>query len=133
MDAEHDLAQVSLPIVEESVTVRKKKRISSKVRVRTRVIESAYTVDEPLVCETVDVERRPIDRWVEGPVPVRQEGDTTIISVMEEVVVVEKRWKVVEEIRLTKREAIRHEPQQVTVRRTEATVERISPDADSSA
>ncbi|HYD71046.1 YsnF/AvaK domain-containing protein [Azospirillum sp.] len=130
MDGEQYLAQVSLPIVEETVSVRKRKRISSKVRVRTRVIESARTVDEPLVCETVDVERLPVDRWVEGPVPVRQEGDTTIISVMEEVVVVEKRWKVVEEIRLTKREAIRHQPQQVTVRRTEATVERLSPDAD---
>jgi stress response protein YsnF len=130
METEQDLAQVSLPIVEESVSVRKKKRVSSKIRVRTRVIESAHTVDEPLVCETVNVERRAIDRWVEGPVPVRQEGDTTVISVMEEVVVVQKRWKVVEEIRLTKRESIRHEPQQVTVRRTEATVERLDPDAD---
>jgi len=130
MDGEQDLAQVSLPIVEETVSVRKRKRISSKVRVRTRVIESAHTVDEPLVCQTVDVERQTVDRWVDAPVPVRQEGGTTIISVMEEVVVVEKRWKVVEEIRLTKREAIRHQPQQVTVRRTEATVERLSPDAD---
>lgn len=133
MITDQELTEVSLPIVEESVTVRKKKRVSSRVRVRTRVVETAQTIDEPLVCETVNVERRPVDRWVEGPVPVRQEGDTTIVSVVEEVVVVEKRWKVVEEIHLTRREAIRHEPRQVTVRRTEASVERLAPDGNAAA
>ena len=37
-------------------------------------------IDEPIACETIEVERVPLDRWVEGPVPVRQEGDTMIVT-----------------------------------------------------
>ncbi|MCU0893405.1 MAG: YsnF/AvaK domain-containing protein [Rhodospirillales bacterium] len=62
---------------------------------------------------------------------MRQEGDTTIIPVFEEVVVVEKRLKLVEEVRLTKRQTIRHEPQTITLRRQEAVVERLpGPETD---
>lgn len=130
MAVDQDLTKVSLPIVEEEVTVSKKKRVSGTVRARTSVVEEERVIDEPLVRESVDVERLAVDQWVDGPVPVRHEGNTTIISVVEEVVVVEKRWKLVEEIHLTKRESIRHEPQQVVLRRTEATVERLAPDPD---
>lgn len=133
MASDHELTNVILPIVEETVTVGKKKRIIGKIVAKTSVVEDEHTIDEPLVCESVDIERLAVDRWVDAPVPVRHEGNTTILSIMEEVVVVEKRWKVVEEIHLTKREAIRHEPQQVVVRRTEATVERLAPDPDGSA
>ena len=31
------------------------------------------------------IERVPLDRWVDGPVPVRQEGDTMIVTLFEEV------------------------------------------------
>jgi stress response protein YsnF len=53
---------------------------------------------------------------------------------MEEVVVVEKRLRLVEEVRLTKRQAIRHEPQSITVRRQDAVIERLpAPDEDPAA
>jgi len=133
MATNQDISNVTLPIVEEAVTVSKKKVVIGKVVARTNVVEDERIIDEPLVRESVNIERLVVDRWAEAPVPVRCEGNTTIISIMEEVVVVEKRWKVVEEIHLTKREAIRHEPQQVVVRRTEATVERLAPDPDGSA
>ncbi|WP_448187682.1 YsnF/AvaK domain-containing protein [Azospirillum sp. sgz301742] len=133
MATDQELTGVSLPIAEETVTVDKKKRVSGKVAATIRAVEDAFTIDEHLVNESVNIERLAVDRWVDAPVPVRHEGNTTIVSIMEEVVVVEKRWKVVEEIHLTKRENIRHEPQQVVVRRTEATVERLPPDPDGSA
>ena len=58
---------------------------------------------------------------------VRHEGDTTVVTLVEEVVVVEKRLRATEEIRITKRRSVRHEPQQVTLRREEAVVERLQP------
>jgi stress response protein YsnF len=65
---------------------------------------------------------------------VRQEGDTTVIPVVEEVVVVEKRLRLVEAVRISKRQAIRHEPQSITLRRQEAVVERLpAPDEDPAA
>lgn len=62
---------------------------------------------------------------------MRQEGATTIVPVVEEVVVVEKRLKLVEELRITKRQTVKHAPQTVTVRRQEAVVERLpAPESD---
>jgi uncharacterized protein (TIGR02271 family) len=119
--------RVTIPVVEEDVVVRKRKKITGAVRVRTVVHEDEQTVDEPVRAEEVEVERVPVDRWVDGPVPVRQEGDTTIISLVEEVVVVEKRLKVTEEIRITKRPVTGRVSDRVRVRREEAVVERLEP------
>ena len=66
-----------------------------------------------------------LDRWVEAPIPVRQEDDTTIITLHEEVVVVEKRLKATEEVHFIRRRATHSAPQRVTLRREEAVVEHV--------
>lgn len=114
-----------VPLVEEQAVVLKRKKLTEGVRVRTLVNEHEEVVDESLVTEEVEVERAPLDRWVDAPVPVRQEGDTTIVTLIEEVVVVEKRLRAVEEVRITKRRSVRHAPQHVTLRREEAVIERL--------
>lgn len=114
-----------IPMVEERIAIVKRKRLDEGVRVRTVVHEEEAVVDEALASEEVEVKRAPLDRWVEAPVPVRQEGDTTILTLLEEVVVVEKRLRAIEEVRITKRKTVRHEPQTVTLRREEAIVERL--------
>jgi stress response protein YsnF len=119
-----------VPLVEERAVVLKRKKVTGAVRVRTVVREDEDVIDEPVHNEEIEVERVPVDRWVETPVPVRREGDTTIISLHEEVVVVEKRLRVVEEIRLTKRQTTRHTAKRVTLRREEALVERLDAAAD---
>ena len=119
-----------LPVVEEQVVVRKRRRVTGAVRVATRTREEERLVDEPYDVEEVSVERVPIKgggRWVDAPVPARQEGDTTVVSVHEEVVVVETRLRVVEEVRLTRRRSTRRHAERVTVRREEALVERLDP------
>jgi stress response protein YsnF len=70
------------------------------------------------------VERVPVDRWVEAPVPIRQEGEPTIIT-LEEVAVIEKRLRATEEVRITRRRTTRQAAQHVTLRREEAVVERL--------
>ena len=116
-----------IPVVEEQAVVLKRKKLTEGVRVRTLVHETQQVVDEPLATEDIEVERTPLDRWVDAPVPVRHDGDTTIVTLVEEVVVVEKRLRATEEIRITKRKSVRREPQQVTLRREEAMVERLQP------
>jgi uncharacterized protein (TIGR02271 family) len=117
-----------IPIVEERAAILKRRTLTEGVRVRTVVREEEATVEEPVASEAVDVERVPLGNWVEAPVPVRQEGDTTIITLIEEVVVVEKRLRATEEVRITKRQDIERSAQTITLRREEAVVERLSAD-----
>ena len=114
-----------IPVVEERAVVRKRKRVTGAVRVRTVVREHERVVDEPLAVETVEVERVPLGRWVEAAPAVRREGETTVIPVLEEVVVVEKRLKATEEVRLTRQRSSRSAVERVTLRREEAVVERL--------
>lgn len=125
------IAHERVPVVEETVTVDRRRNVTSTVRARTVTHENLVTVDEPMLSEQVDIERVPIDRFVDAPLPVRQEGETTIIPILEEVVVVEKRLKLVEEVRLTKRQTIKHEPQTIAARRQEVIVDRLpAPEKD---
>jgi len=52
----------------------------------------------------------------------RYEGDTMIIPILEEVLVVEKRLLLREEIRITRRQSVVRDPQEYILRREEATV-----------
>ena len=122
--------RATVPLVEERAVVLKRKKITGAVRVRTVVRKDEETINEPVHSEEIEVERVPVDRWVEAAVPVRQEGDTTIISLIEEVVVVTKRLRVVEEVRLTKRPTTRNVSKRVTLRREEAVVERLDAAGD---
>jgi stress response protein YsnF len=119
-----------IPVIEEQAVVSKRKKLSEGVRVRTVVQEAEQVIDEPLATEDIEVERTALNRWVDAPVPVRHDGDTTIVTLVEEVAVVEKRLRAIEEIRITKRRSVRREPQHVTLRREEAVVERLQPTRD---
>lgn len=119
-----------IPVVEEKAVVRKRKRITGAVRVRTEVLEREQAVEAPVEEETVEVERVPVGAWVDTPAETRQEGDTTIIPVHEEVIVVEKRLRLVEEIRVTRRRSTRIASEQVRLRREEPVVERIDAEGE---
>ena len=117
--------RVTVPVVEERAVVRKRRMVTGAVRVRTEVRTAEEVVDAPLAVERVEVERVPLDRWLDAPVPVRREGDTTVITLHEEVVVVGKRLRATGEVRITRRTSTRHSPERVTLRREEAVVERL--------
>ena len=86
-------------------------------------------MDEPLLRESVQVERVPINRLVAEAPASRQEGDTLVVPILEEVLVVEKRLMLMEEVRITRTRTEVHEPQTVTLRSEEAVIEGIIPDA----
>ena len=81
----------------------------------------------PLNQEEVMVERVTLNQYVDSPPPpVRYEGDTMIIPVLQEVAVVEKRLLLVEELRVTKRQVQKQETQQVSLRQEEVQVTRVN-------
>jgi len=119
-----------VPVIAEHLQVGKQLVETGRVRIVKTVREEQQTVDLPLDQETIDVQRVAINQPVDAVPAVRQEGDTTIYPVLEEILVVEKRLMLVEEIRVTKRRETVSRPQQITVRREEVTVERMTPDAE---
>jgi uncharacterized protein (TIGR02271 family) len=72
----------------------------------------------------VIVERVPVGRVVEAAPQVRSEGDTMVVPVLEEVLVVEKRLMLKEEVRITLRRVAETSQQRVTLRSEEVVVER---------
>lgn len=115
-----------IPVVQEELDVSKRRvETGSGARVVRTVEEREALVDEALAREEVEVERVPVNRAVDAPVAVRYDGDTMIVPVLEEVLVVEKRLMLREEIRITRRKSEFREPQRVVLRREHATVERI--------
>lgn len=115
-----------VPVVAEELEVQKRVVETGKVRITKVVQEREAVVDEPLLGEEVEVERVLMQRVVEGPIPVRYEDDTVIVSILEEVLVVEKRLMLKEELHIRKRRFETHQPQQVTLRHEEARLERLN-------
>jgi uncharacterized protein (TIGR02271 family) len=115
-----------VPLLEEYARVTKRRVVTGGVRVRKRVRAREEVVDEPLTRRRVEVERRPMNVWVHTPPPTRTEGDTTVIPLLEEVLVVRRRLRVTEEVRITVRRESFRAPQRVVLRREEAEVERLA-------
>lgn len=114
-----------LPVMEETLTVDTRPVETGRIRIHKTVQTREALVDPPLLREEVIIERVPVNRVVEGPIPVRYEGDTMIVSVLEEVLVVETRLLLTEEVHLTTRRTDTHTPTRVTLRREDVTIERI--------
>lgn len=123
-------AETVIPVIVEEARIRKERRVTGKVRLRKIVHHEEQTVDEPLLKERVSLERVTIDQWVDEAPSIRKEGETLVVPVVEEVLVVEKRLRLREEIRLTWHREEEHEPQRLVVRREEVRVERVPADDD---
>lgn len=121
---EIDSQSVVIPVIQEEAQITKEQVTKGVVRITKKVQEHEEVIDEPLLREHVSVERVPIDRVVEGETPQpRQEGDTLIIPVLEEVIVVEKRLILKEELHVTRHHETVVTPQRVTLRSESVTVE----------
>jgi uncharacterized protein (TIGR02271 family) len=114
-----------IPVTAEQLEVTKERVTTGSVRINRQVSERTETVDETLVREELEIERVPVNRIVRTPPEVRVEGDTTIIPVIEEVLVVEKRLRVKEEVRVTRRRKEVRDPQRVNLRSEKVKVERL--------
>ena len=118
-------AATVIPVIEEQLVVDKYIVERGKVRVSKRISEHEEIVDEPLFHEEVRVERVPVNQIVETAPPVRNEGDTLVIPVVEERIFVEKRLVLVEELRVKKQLVETHQPQTITLRKEQVEINRV--------
>ena len=113
-----------LQLFAEELAVVKEKLETGRVRVSTRTHEREAVVDEDLARERVEIETIPMNLRIDAMPQVRQEGDTTIIPVVEEQLVVERRLMLKEEVRIRRvRSTVRHQ-EKVKLRYQEAVVTR---------
>ncbi len=123
-----DVRELIVPVIREELEVHKELRRTGTVRILKTIRELDELVTESLASEAVDVERVPMDLLVEAPPPIRTEGNVTIVPVVKEVLVVTKQLRVVEELRITKRQSISDYRENVTLRAEEVVVERVNPE-----
>jgi uncharacterized protein (TIGR02271 family) len=119
-----------VPVMEEHVRIERAPIESAVVQVRKEIRERQEVIREPVFHEEVEVERVPVNRMAEGPVTSRYEGDTLIVPLVEEVVVVEKRLKITEELHIRKRRTESRSETPVTLRREEVSVDRVTKDSE---
>ncbi len=120
-----DNSELIVPLHVEELSVSVRPVITGRVRVHVQTHEREHTIDEPLDTTRVDVERVAIGRVVDAYPPVREEGATTIISVVEEVLVTERRLVLKEEIRLTRVTTREQHRETLVLREQQATIERL--------
>lgn len=104
------------------------------VRIHKTVHTQPVTIDDTLVHEELDVRHVAIGRTLEQdetPAGTRYEGDTLVIPVFEEVLVVERRMRLKEELHVTR--IRREEPyvQTVMLKADQVSIERFDDNGDS--
>jgi len=125
--AGQDREAIVLPVIREELDIGKRMVETGGVRIRKVVREREELVEQSLLHEKVHVERVPVNRVLDEPVGVRHQGDTMIIPVLEEVLVLEKRLVLKEELHVTRELVSKIEAQRITLRSEDVLVERIDP------
>jgi len=120
---QHERTQDALSIAEEELRVEKRQVATGKVTVRTTTEISEEVARASLEGETVEVTRVPVNREIDVAPSIRTQGDVTIIPVIEEVAVVEKRLVLKEEIHLRRTVTREDVAVPVKLRKQRATVE----------
>ena len=120
-----------IPVIEESARIDKRVVEKGRVRVQTRTETTEDVLRETLRSDVVGVTRVPIDRVVaegEAAPTARTVNGVTIIPVLEEVLIVEKRLVLKEEVHIRQTTSGEAVEVPVTLRKQHAVVERVSSD-----
>jgi uncharacterized protein (TIGR02271 family) len=127
-DQEQQPEDLHIPLHVEEVSVSRREIEKGNVQIALITGAREQLIDEELTHVRVEIERVPIGRTIEIVPPIGQEGDITIIPVVEEVVVVERRLVLKEEIRVRRVSTKEQHQETVVLRQQEAVVTREGPD-----
>ena len=115
-----------IPLLAEEVAVSKQIVETGRVQVARITHEREQLIDELLAQETVEIDRTPIGRQIDAMPAVRDEGDTIVIPIVEEVLVIERRLLLKEEVRVRRVRSTERHQESVTLRHHEAVFTRLS-------
>jgi uncharacterized protein (TIGR02271 family) len=114
----------TIPIVNEQLLVEKRQVLDGTVEVRTftELVDESFEMN--LDRTEISVKRIPFDVFVDVAPSIRTEGDVTILPVLEERLVVQKRLVLVEEVHIRRTTMTTNERVDAVLRKQRATVER---------
>jgi uncharacterized protein (TIGR02271 family) len=118
-------------LLAEELSVEKEAVETGRVRLNKQTRTREVFVDEDLLREHAEIERTPIGRQVFEAPPIRQDGETTIIPIVEEVLYTERRLILKEEVKITRRRSTEKFQDRVTLRYQEAVVTRVPSTSES--
>ena len=122
-----------IPLHRENLDISIRQVVTGTVEISTSTQWREAQVDEELTRQTAEIERVPIGRVVDAAPEIREEDGVLIIPVMEDIVVVERRLVLKEEVRIRRSTSTRRHQETVTLRQQEVVVVRkpaaASPDA----
>jgi uncharacterized protein (TIGR02271 family) len=118
-----------LRLLAEEVRVAKETHETARVLISTHTHEREALIDEDLAREQVEIETIPVGQRIDAVPEVRHEGDTTIIPIVEEVLVVARQLVLREEVRIKRMRTTERHQEKVMLRHQEAVVTREPGDA----
>src|SRR5687768_10185899 len=110
MRASKSLDQAVIPLAHETLRVTRRRIPTGRVRVKTKVQRRTVAIDESVLSEHAAVQRVKVNKVVDSPPPIRYEGDTIIIPLVSEVLVVQKQLIVREELHIVRRREQKRAP-----------------------
>jgi len=122
---EENREEVVVPVIEEELDASTRAVRTGSVRIDKHVEKRIRKVEAPLIHENVEVRRVPVNRVVERAPKMQRNGDTVIIPVVEEELVVTKRLVLKEEIHLITHRTRDRSIQEVELNRESAEVRRL--------
>jgi len=130
-DQERRPEDLHIPLNAEEVSVSRREIKKANVHITLVTATREQLIDEELPDLRVEIERVRIDRTVEVMPPIPQEGDITIVPVVEELVGVERRLVLNEEVRVRNVSTKEQHRETVVLRQQEVVVTRGEPDGQS--
>jgi uncharacterized protein (TIGR02271 family) len=128
-DAAGEATETVVPLVEEEIAISKRVVPKSRVQVSRVTHSHEQLVDELLSRENVEIERTQMDRPVDAMPAVREEKDAIVIPVVEEVLKIERRLILKEEVRIRRVKGTERHQERVVLRKQEAVVNRLPVDS----
>lgn len=115
---------VVMPLLGEEIVVTKPVVETGRVSVRRVTHVESQPIAEALARESIEISREPIMREVETLPPIREEGDTLVIPVVEERLVIQRRLILTEEVRVRRRRTCTVHRENVPLRHHEVVITR---------
>lgn len=117
--------EVVIPVIEEEVDAHTRAIKTGSVRVDKHVEKRVRRIEAPLIQQEVEIRRVAVNRVVDEIPKPRKHGDTLIVPIVEEELVITKRLVLKEEIHLITRRTKDRVVKEVELNRERAEVHRL--------